>query len=78
MQVEYSVIFVCLCVQTTNDLRPRCIDAVWSAASGGYSTAGGLGDQKLKMFYEIMLLEWTHMKDLKHLRFTLTPDRVAW
>ena len=28
--------------------------------------------QKLKVFfYKIMLLGWTHVKDLKHLRFTL-------
>jgi len=28
--------------------------------------------QKLKsFFYKIMLLGWTHVKDLKHLRFTL-------
>jgi len=27
--------------------------------------------QKLKMFYELMLLRWTQVKALKHLRFLL-------
>jgi len=42
--------------------------------SRGGAAVEGLGDEasrKLKTFYELMLLGWTQVKDLKHLRFIL-------
>ena len=33
--------------------------------------------QKLKMFYEIMLLGWTRVKDLKHLHYSYCDVQIC-